>query len=341
MKPYLSIPTLATALYFATSSLAEARDYKVKPNDTLEHIGHKTGSTVDDLLSCNPGIKPLKLQVGQKVHLSRTYTVKQDDSLWDIAQREGTTIAEIAAYNRIKDIGTIHPNTVLELPCRKPRAKSTSQVQVEDHEEQYTPSTPGKRRKKNKPIKAKTVRFPSGLKLEVVTDPNLIGSGKEFYDPNQSGNPLLRVPRAALDDRVSRYFTLAEFAHIGTPSLARKEYMQTYAGDRYNTYIRLDLALLQKLDQLRKQAGRSLFIQSGYRSYGYNDRLYRRVYGRHPTISRHSSGDGVDVDIPPMKRKQRRTFDQRVEKLFRNGGIGRANGFAHVDDRGRKARWRY
>jgi LysM repeat protein len=336
MKPYLSIPTLATTLYLTLPALAEARDYKVKPNDTLEHIGHKTSLTVDDLLSCNHGIKPLKLQVGQKVHLSQTYTVKPDDSLWLIAEQKGTTPTEIAAYNRIKDVDIIHPGTVLELPCRKPRDKPTSRV--EDHDEQYTPSTP---KKKKKLAKARFVRFPSGLRLEVVTDLNLIGSGKEFYDPNQSGNPLLRVPRAALDDQVSRYFKLMEFAHIGTPSLARKEYMQTYAGDRYNTHIRLDLVLLKKLDQLRAQAGQQLFIRSGYRSYGYNDRLYRRIYGRRPTISRHSSGDGVDVDLPPMKKKQRRKFDQKVERIFRQGGVGRANGFAHVDDRGRKARWRY
>ncbi len=334
MKPYHFVPTLYIALYSAFPASAEARDYRVRPNDTLEHIGRKTGSTADDLLTCNPGIKPLKLHVGQNIRISRPYTVKPDDSLWDIAQREGTTIAEIASYNRIKPAETIHPGEVLELPCREPRKQPTVR-RAEDHDEQYTPG------KKKKPVKTKTVRFPSGLRLEVVTDPNLIGPGKEFYDPNQSGNPLLRVPKAALDDQVSRYFSLAEFARIGTPSLARKEYTQTFMSDRYNTHIRLDPDLLRKLDQLRSLAGRSLFIQSGYRSYGYNARLYRQFYGRSPTISRHSSGDGVDVDVPPLKKKQRRKFDAHVEKLFRNGGFGKANGFVHVDDRGRKARWRY
>ena len=323
---------LIVALYLALPSPVEARSYTIRPGDSYEKIGRKTGSSVDDLLTCNPGLKATKLQIGQKVQLSRPYTVRPNDSLWDIAQREGTTIAEIAAANRIKDADTIHPGIVLELPCRKPRVAA---ARVEDHEEHYTPG----RRKKS--VTTKTVRFPGGLRLEVVTDVNLVGPGKEFYDPNQSGNPLLKVPRTALDDKVSKYFLLAEFAHIGTPSLARKEYTQAYMGDRYNTYIRLDLALLQKLDQLRAQAGRPLFIQSGYRSYGYNQRLYERVYGRRPTVSRHSSGDGVDLDLPPLKKKQRQKFNQKAENLFRQGGVGRANGFVHVDDRGRRARWRY
>ncbi len=338
MKPYL----FAAALYLTFSALVEApayaaRTYTIRPRDSLEQIGRKVGSSVEDLLTCNPGIKPLKLQVGQKIQLSRQYKIRPNDSLWDIAQREGTTIAEIASYNRIKPAETIHPGDVLELPCREPRKQPTVR-RAEDHDEQYTPPTPKKRKKV---VKAKRMCFPSKLCLEIVTDPNLIGPGKEFYDPNQSGNPLLRVPKAALYDRVSRYFALAEFARVGTPSLAQTKYLQTFKGDRYNTYIRLDPDLLRKLDNLRKNAGRSLFIPSGYRSYGYNARLYRQVYGRSPTISRHSSGDGVDVDVPPLKKKQRRKFDAQVEKLFRNGGLGRANGFAHVDDRGRRARWHY
>lgn len=338
MKPYL----LTTALYLTYSALAEppayaARTYTIRPRDSLEQIGRKVGSSVEDLLTCNPGIKPLKLQVGQKIQLSRQYKIKANDTLWDIAQREGTTIAEIASYNKIKPAEEIFPGEVLELPCREQRQKPKV-ARTEDHDEQYTPSTPKKRKKV---VKAKRMCFPSKLCLEIVSDSNLIGPNKEFYDPNQSGNPLLKVPRSALDDKVSRYYTLAEFARIGTPGLAKKEYTQTFMGDRYNTHIRLDPDLLRKLDQLRSLAGRSLFIQSGYRSYGYNARLYRQVYGRAPTISRHSSGDGVDVDIPPLKRKLRRRFDAQVEKLFRNGGLGRANGFAHVDDRGRRARWRY
>jgi LysM repeat protein len=44
--------------------------YRVKAGDTLESIAAKFNTTVDDLLSLNPGIDPLALSPGQKIRVS-------------------------------------------------------------------------------------------------------------------------------------------------------------------------------------------------------------------------------------------------------------------------------
>lgn len=321
---------LGALFSLALAAVCEAKEYRVKNGDFLTKIAVKTGQTIEELLQCNPNLNRKSiLHPGQSLALSQTYQIQEGDSLLGIAYERGTTLSELLDLNpRLKDADLIHPGQQLSLPCRKVSAKK--HPQPEETREESQKSVP-----KKKQFTKKILRFPSGLELEVITDKKLIGKGQEFYDPWSSGNPLVQVRAGNLDERVSKYFTLGEFARIETPSLARKEYTQTRWGDVYYTHIRLEPDLLKRLDRLRARLNRPVQINSGYRSYGYNDRLYRRVYHRQPTKSRHCSGDGIDIDIG--YKAIRRT----IEYIFANGGIGKGSSFTHLDTRGRNARWKY
>ncbi|HEY3550081.1 MAG TPA: LysM domain-containing protein [Gaiellaceae bacterium] len=45
------------------------RTYTIEPNDTLESIATKTGTTVAQLQRLNPGINPTALRVGQRIRV--------------------------------------------------------------------------------------------------------------------------------------------------------------------------------------------------------------------------------------------------------------------------------
>ena len=53
-----------------TSTSKKKQIYRVKAGDTLESIAAKFDTTVDDLLSLNPGIDPLALSPGQKIRVA-------------------------------------------------------------------------------------------------------------------------------------------------------------------------------------------------------------------------------------------------------------------------------
>jgi LysM repeat protein len=53
-----------------TTTSKKKQIYRVKAGDTLESIAAKFDTTVDDLLSLNPGIDPLALSPGQKIRVA-------------------------------------------------------------------------------------------------------------------------------------------------------------------------------------------------------------------------------------------------------------------------------
>ena len=321
---------LGALFSLALATISPAKEYQVKKGDFLTKIAAKTGLTVEEIFQCNPYLNRKSiLRPGQSLTLSQTYQIQEGDSLLGIVYAHGTTLSEVLDLNpQLKDEDLIYPGQKLSLPCRKSSAKKSVRLEETREESQ-------KYVIKKKQFTKKRLKFPSGLELEVITDPKLIGKGQEFYDPWSSGNPLVRVRSGDLDEKVSKYFTLGEFARIETPPLAQKEYTQTRWGDLYYTYLRLEPDLLRRLDRLRAKLNRPVQVNSGYRSYGYNDRLYQRVYHRQPTKSRHCSGDGVDIDLG--YKAIRRT----TEYIFTNGGIGKGGSFTHLDTRGKKARWKY
>ena len=329
MKTIRVIPYIVAAYFLALPSPAAARDYTVKYSGSrLEDVAKRARVSLSDIIACNPGIRRnIRLRKGQRLHVAEEYVVKQDDTVGAIAYQHGVTLAEIIGYNALKDADKIIPGITLEFPCRsKPQTKKPLEDGDEDHV-----TIPTKKKSRS----SRRIRFPSGLELKVVSRPDLTSPKDEFYDPNNSGNPLLEVPRNLLYRQVSPNFVLGEFAQIVDVTFANRDYVQWVGGDPYYKYIRLDADLVRKLEKLRAELKQSIPINSGYRSYGYNARLYRRLYGRQPTTSRHSSGDGVDIALsyPKVKKK--------VERTFARGGVGRGSSFTHVDARGRKARWSY
>lgn len=88
--------------------------------------------------------------------------------------------------------------------------------------------------------------------------------------------------------------------------------------------------LLDKLQQLREEAGRPVIITSGYRNPAHN-----RAVGGSPT-SRHLTGEAADIRVPGLHP------DEVAQLAAAAGftGIGIYPGFTHVDIRPVPARWR-
>lgn len=52
------------------SGTVERRFYRIRVGDTLESIGERFGTTVEELLQLNPGVDPLALTPGQRIRVS-------------------------------------------------------------------------------------------------------------------------------------------------------------------------------------------------------------------------------------------------------------------------------
>ncbi len=203
----------------------------------------------------------------------------------------------------------------------------------------------------------KKVHFPSGLELKIIDDAQLTGSDElcspyielrkkngiklpkecEYYDPNQMGNPLLEVGKDTLNQKLSQHVTVRDFAKIGKQEQLRYARRGDYwknKGEYFYKYIRVDAELLDRLEQLHEQTNVALPIIDGFRSFGYNTRMYW-AGGKIPTSSHHSSGDAVDIRVNPRK------IGAILNQLFENDGLGIGGTFIHVDTRGSKARWYY
>ncbi|MDO5106587.1 D-Ala-D-Ala carboxypeptidase family metallohydrolase [Capnocytophaga sp.] len=91
----------------------------------------------------------------------------------------------------------------------------------------------------------------------------------------------------------------------------------------------------EQLQILRDFVGKSIVINSGYRSPSYNKRV-----GGAPK-SQHLLGKAADITIVGLSPKK---VAQIIENLIKEGkmkqgGIGIYKGFTHYDIRGVKARW--
>jgi LysM repeat protein len=66
-KLVLTTPRATTATTETTTPAAEY--YAVQSGDTLGSIAQKYGTTVDELMTLNPGIDPTALDIGQKLRV--------------------------------------------------------------------------------------------------------------------------------------------------------------------------------------------------------------------------------------------------------------------------------
>ena len=155
------------------------------------------------------------------------------------------------------------------------------------------------------------VYFPSGEFLIVTTGQT--GTGQEHWDILGSGNPLLDTGGANMQKYLSTHFQVKEFSK---------------GGDK----ARIDVKLVEALQKLRNALGKSITITSGYRSYGYNKRLYEGR-GQTPTKSQHISGRAVDIKVAGLNGLQ--LAKEAIKACGCDIAIGLGWSFIHLDVRGK------
>ncbi|MDO8642578.1 MAG: LysM peptidoglycan-binding domain-containing protein [Candidatus Woesearchaeota archaeon] len=326
---------LLLSLFPLRSYALGSAQHLVQPGENPTKISRKQGVTLDELMNCNPEINPRNLQQGQNITLHRTYTIKDGDRLSEIAREQRLTLTELLDYNpAIKDEDEIVAGKTMAIPCRSQplQQRKKAQTAKDDHEQDsnHVGVHHSHRKQKKQPAK---VRFPSGLELEIVTDPKLVGADGLFYAPANSP-PLLKLRRSDLSRRLSPHFTVGEFARAEEENCVapylKAGHVYKMGGDFYFSYLRLDRQLLDRLERLRAAYNNTLQIDEGYRPSVYN----------HPCAggarrSMHVSGMAADIDSSDRK------LYRRADALFKKGGVGRGPSIIHVDTRRNHARWNY
>ena len=87
-----------------------------------------------------------------------------------------------------------------------------------------------------------------------------------------------------------------------------------------------------KLQELRRQVGQRLKINSAYRTPEHN-----KAIGGSPK-SQHLQGNAVDISIRNLKGITVNEFANIAERVGFDG-IGKYHTFVHLDVRGKRARW--
>ncbi|UJS22193.1 MAG: DUF2272 domain-containing protein [Candidatus Brocadia sp.] len=167
-----------------------------------------------------------------------------------------------------------------------------------------------------------TKTFPSGESLTIVSGQD--GPGEEYYDPNTSGNPLLDTSGNHRTKKLSRDFTVHELARSGPKKFDK---------------ARIDPELVNCLQAIQDYVGKSVIINSGYRSYTYNLYLYKKLGKEPKKRSQHLSGRAADIKIPGMTGVE--IAKAAIDACGCRVAIGLAPNFAHVDVRGEFHVWNY
>ena len=154
------------------------------------------------------------------------------------------------------------------------------------------------------------------------------GDGKkeeteENSEENEKDNALVKIDENAVipyskakqgDEKLSANFKVKEFA----------------CNDGSDVVF-VSPALVAVLQNIRNHFGKSVIINSGYRTVTYN----KKVGGA--TYSQHLYGTAADIRISGVSPKQ---IAQYAETLLPNtGGIGIYKNFVHVDVRKNRSRW--
>ena len=163
--------------------------------------------------------------------------------------------------------------------------------------------------------------FPSGLTL--APGAGATGKDAEHWDPNGTGLPLYATGPAVRPLRLAPNFIVDELVSSGgTPS----------------DVARISPVLVRSLQQLRDLLGRPVMISSGYRSWARNAAVYR-ARGATPTRSRHCSGQAADVNVTGMSGLE--IAKAALDACGKDIAVGIGATYAHIDVRGRWARWSY
>jgi len=181
------------------------------------------------------------------------------------------------------------------------------------------------------------VVFPSGESLCVADVPaSLVAEGAEHWDAfgarhGRAAPPLLEVG-GKRDVRLSEHFSVSEFVKGANEQ-----------------YARIDPLLVERLQSLRGSLGRPIRINSGYRSWRYNQDLYARLYRQKkvndPTPSRSPHTRGIAADIWVAGMSGLDLAKACVEAFGCDMGLGvfmgQSGQVVHVDVRTRWSVWTY
>lgn len=214
------------------------------------------------------------------------------------------------------------PDVGLPKPISKAR-KTTSKKVARGSAMPPPHAVPKRRANKRAPISSAPVviTFPSGVSLPIVRGAD--GKGKEHYDPNRSGNPLLATGGEYRTKRLSKNFSVYEYAR---------------SGNRTFDIARIDPRHVACLQSIRDFVGKPVMINSGYRSFKYNKELYRRMHKK-STNSQHISGRATDIKIGGMTGLE--IAQAAIDACGSDIAIGLGTEYAHIDARGHFAVWKY
>lgn len=120
-----------------------------------------------------------------------------------------------------------------------------------------------------------------------------------------------------------------------TENFSLQEFACKDGSDFPNDVLKNIIELAKNLQVLRDHIGKSITVNSGYRSAKYNERIGG------VKNSQHVKGKASDLKVVGMTPKQ---VANAIELLIsqgkmKEGGIGVYPTFCHYDIRGKKARW--
>ena len=109
-----------------------ARGYQVQSGDTLSQIAERHGVPTSSLLTANPGVNPLRLQIGQQLTIpsssqaaqytaqaqasAQSYTVQAGDTFSQIAERHGIGLSQLVSANPNVDPNRLRIGKKLTIP---------------------------------------------------------------------------------------------------------------------------------------------------------------------------------------------------------------------------------
>jgi outer membrane protein OmpA-like peptidoglycan-associated protein len=130
------------------------------------------------------------------------------------------------------------------------------------------------------PDTSKTVTFHSGESLSITIGDD--APRKEFFDPNNSGNPLLDVGQKYRETKLSEHFKVKELAQSGGKAFYK---------------ARIDPELVNCLEELRRYLKLSIRVIDGYYTYKHLEELLKKgLIKKIPENSPHLSGQGAKID---------------------------------------------
>lgn len=122
-----------------------------------------------------------------------------------------------------------------------------------------------------------------------------------------------------------------------TPNFSKSEFDCRDGSEMPSDVLDNVKELAKNLQVIRDEIGKSIHVNSGYRSPSYN----KKIGGA--TRSQHLLGNAADLRVNGMKPSELHKVILRLikGKKISEGGVGLYRTFVHYDIRGRKARWNF